>query len=328
VKLQSGWCGGWLVRGTSRFPPVLLQRQKQNCNSGSNSDNMVSKNQFMRTTFFTAVFSLATASLLFADGTNDVLLTDDKSRLSYAIGMMFASRWKEQGVDVDNNIVLRGLNDGQSGGPTLMSQQEEHDIITKFQQALADRQQKMREEMLSRNKAEGDAFLAQNKNQPGVVVLPDGLQYKVITDGTGEMPSLADTVTVNYRGAFINGTEFDSSAKNGKPISFPLNHVIRGWSEALTHMKAGSKWQLFVPPDLAYGQAGFGSRIEPNATLVFEVELLSVQHPVSAPVVAPPPPMTSDIIKVPSAEEMKKGAKIETIKPEDVQKLQSQSPAN
>lgn len=262
------------------------------------------------------------AASLFADDATNNALGDDKSRLSYAIGMMFASRWKEQGVDVDNNLVLRGLNDGQSGGPTLMSQQEEHDIINKFQQDLADKQQKMRGEMLTKNKIEGESFLAQNKNLPGVVTLADGLQYKVIADGTGEMPLPEDTVTVNYRGTFINGTEFDSSAKAGHPAQFPVGRVIRGWSEAITHMKVGSKWQLFIPSDLAYGEAGFGTRIEPNTTLVFEVELLSVQHPQPPPAPAPIQPLTSDIIKVPSAAEMKKGAKIEMLKPEDVQKLQ------
>jgi FKBP-type peptidyl-prolyl cis-trans isomerase FklB len=281
----------------------------------------------MRTTFFTAVFSLVTAASLFADdGTNNVL-GDDKSRLSYAIGMMFASRWKEQGVDVDNNMVLRGLNDMQSGSTTLMTQQEEHDIITKFQQALADKQQKMREDALTKNKMEGEAFLAANKNNPGVVTLPDGLQYKVITEGSGETPSPTDTVSVNYRGAFINGTEFDSSYKRGQPAQFPVNRVIHGWTEALTHMKAGSKWQLFIPSELAYKQSGYPPRIEPNMTLIFEVELLSVQHTAAAPVVAPQP-LTSDIIKVPSAEEMKNGAKPETLKPEDVQKLMSQSQTN
>jgi FKBP-type peptidyl-prolyl cis-trans isomerase FklB len=155
----------------------------------------------MKTKIFTAVISMATAASLFADdNTNNVVLSDDKSRLSYAIGMMFASRWKEQGVDVDNNLVLRGLNDEHSGGPTLMSQQEEHDIISRFEHALADKEQKMRADMLSKNKAEGEAFLAQNKNQPDVVTLPDGLQYKVITDGTGGTPSPTDTVSVNYRG--------------------------------------------------------------------------------------------------------------------------------
>ena len=274
----------------------------------------------MRTTFFTAVFSLATAASLFADGGTNNVLSDDKSRLSYAIGMMFASRWKEQGVDVDNNLVLRGLNDMQSGSPTLITQQEEHDIITKFQQALADRQQKMRGEMLAKNKMEGEAFLAQNKNQPGVMTLPDGLQYKVITQGSGEMPSPTDTVSVNYRGAFLNGMEFDSSYKRGQPAQFPVNRVIHGWTEALTHMKVGSKWQLFIPSELAYGQSGFPPRIEPNMTLIFDVELLSVQHPVATPVVAPQP-LTSDIIKV-------QGTNVEVMKPEDVQKFeQSQSQA-
>jgi FKBP-type peptidyl-prolyl cis-trans isomerase FklB len=284
----------------------------------------------MKIIFLTAVFSLATAASLFADdamtNANTVLLSDDKARLSYAIGMMFASRWKEQGVDVDNNMVMRGLNDEQSGRPTLMSLAEERDIINKFQQALADRQQKMREEMLTKNKMEGEIFLAQNKNQPGVMTLPDGLQYKVITEGTGETPSPADTVSVNYRGTFINGTEFDSSAKSGHPAQFPVNRVIHGWSEAISHMKVGSKWQLFIPSDLAYGPSGYGGRIEPNTTLIFEVELLSVQHPQTPPppasMAAPIQPLTSDIIKVPSADEMKNGAKVEVLKPEDVQKLQ------
>jgi FKBP-type peptidyl-prolyl cis-trans isomerase FklB len=276
----------------------------------------------MKTIFLTAVFSLTAAASLFADdGTNTVFLGDDKSRLSYAIGMMFASRWKEQGVDVDNNLVLRGLNDGQSGGATLMSQQEEHDIITKFEHALADKDQKMRTELLTKNKVAGEEFLAQNKNKPGVVTLPDGLQYKVITVGTGETPSPTDTVIVNYRGAFLNGTEFDSSYKRGQPAQFPVGRVIRGWTEALTQMKAGSKWQLFIPSELAYGPSGYGG-IEPNMTLVFEVELLSVQHPQIPPAPAPIQPLTSDVIRVPSAAEMKNGAKVEVLKPEDVEKLQ------
>jgi FKBP-type peptidyl-prolyl cis-trans isomerase FklB len=276
----------------------------------------------MKLNFLMAVFSLTTAATLLADdGTN--VLADDKSRLSYAIGMMFASRWKEQGVDVDNNLVLRGLNDEQAGKPTLMSEQEEHDIITKFQQELAQRSEQMRAAMQTKNKTEGEMFLAQNKNQPGVVTLPDGLQYKVITDGTGETPLPTDTVTVNYRGTFLDGTEFDSSAKHGQAAQFPVSRVIRGWTEALTNMKVGSKWELFVPSDLAYGQAGYGGRIEPNMTLIFEVELLSVQHPQTqaAPVAPPVQPLTSDIIKV-------QGTNVEVMKQEDIQKLQQKLPPN
>jgi len=284
----------------------------------------------MKTFFLTTVVSLTAAAQLFADDTTNVL-ADDKSRLSYAIGMMFASRWKEQGVDVDNNLVLRGLNDQQAGRPTLISQQEGHDIIIKFQQMLADNQKKMRDEMLTRNKAEGEVFLAQNKSQPGVMVMPangmDGktyeLQYKVITEGAGEMPTAQDSVTVNYRGTFINGSEFDSSAKAGHPVQFPVARVIRGWTEALTHMKVGSKWQLFVPSELAYGTSGY-SVVEPNKSLVFEVELVSIEHPQARPmpVAIPVQPLTSDIIRVPSKAEMDKGAKVEVLKPEDVQKIQ------
>ena len=250
----------------------------------------------MKLKFLTTVISLTTAVSLFADDATSVTngLADDKSRLSYAIGMMFASRWKEQGVDVDNNMVLRGLNDEQSGKPTLMSEQEEHDIITRFQQDLANKAQQMRAEMTAKNKAEGEAFLAQNKSQPGVVALADGLQYKVITEGTGETPSPTDTVTVKYRGTFLNG-----------------------WTEALTLMRVGSKWQVFIPSDLAYGPAGYGGRIEPNMTLIFEVELVSIQHPQAQALPAPTPiqPLTSDIIKV-------QGTNVEFLKPEDVQRLQ------
>ena len=136
----------------------------------------------------------------------------------------------------------------------------------------------MREELAAKNKAEGEAFLATNKNNPGVVTLPDGLQYKVITNGTGAMPDANDTVTVNYRGTLLDGTEFDSSYKHGQPAKFPVSGVIPGWTEALMKMKAGSKWQLFIPSELAYGERGRPG-IPPNSVLIFEVELLSMESP-------------------------------------------------
>lgn len=270
----------------------------------------------MRTIFFTAIFSLMTTVSLFAADTN--VLTDEKMRASYAIGMMLGSNWKEQGLDVDNNLVLRGLNEQESGGPTLMTLPEMQATLREYQQTIMAKQQKMRAEQAVKNKSEGESFLATNKDNPGVITLPDGLQYKILVDGNGAMPTSADTVTVNYRGTFINGTEFDSSAKAGHPAKFAIGGVIRGWTEALLKMKVGSKWQLFIPADLAYGERG-RSGIAPNAMLIFEVELLDTKTP---------PPITSDIIKVPSTEEMKHGAKIETIKPEDIQKLQSQSTTN
>ena len=267
----------------------------------------------MKTIFWMAFFSLATAASLFAADTN--VLNNDRARASYAIGMMSGSSWKQQGIDVDDDVLLRGLKDAQAGTNMLMTEQEMRDTLNQFQKTLSAKQQKMRAEKALKNKTEGDAFLATNKNQPGVVTLPDGLQYKVLTNGTGEVPEANDTVTVNYRGTTIDGTEFDSSAKTGHPAQFRVGGVIHGWTEALMRMKVGSKWQLFIPSELAYGQYGRPPKIEPNAVLIFDIELLSDVRP---------QPLTSDIIKVPSAEEMKNGAKIETIKSEDVQKLQSQ----
>ena len=145
------------------------------------------------------------------------------------------------------------------------------------------------------------------------------LQYKVITEGTGAIPKTNDTVTVNYRGTLINGKEFDSSAKHGQPGKFQVNRVVRGWTEALQMMKVGSKWELYIPSSLAYGDYGSGPDIQPGATLIFEVELVSIDTP---------PPLTSDIIRVPSAEELKAGAKVEVIKPEDVEKAKAEAEKN
>ncbi|MEK7781252.1 MAG: FKBP-type peptidyl-prolyl cis-trans isomerase, partial [Verrucomicrobiota bacterium] len=174
-----------------------------------------------------------------------------------------------------------------------------------------------------KNKAEGEAFLAANKSKPGVKVFPSGLQYKVLAEGSGESPKPEDTCIVKYRGTLIDGTEFDNSEKApGGTASFPANRVIPGWTEALTNMKPGAKWQLFVPSNLAYGEMGKGGNIAPNTVLLFDVELVSFT---AAPPPPPPAaPLTSDIIKVPSLDEMKKGAKIETIKAEDVEKLQKE----
>jgi FKBP-type peptidyl-prolyl cis-trans isomerase FklB len=278
----------------------------------------------MRKTTLIAALCLGAAAPLMADGTN--LLVDDKSRLSYAIGMMFADRWRQQGLDVDPDLLLRGLKDGQSGGPALMSGQEMQGIITTLQQTLADRQQKMREAFLAKNKADGEALLAKNKTQPDITTLPDGLQYKVITGGDGEIPGDNDVVTVNYLGTFADGTAFDSSSQAGKPLELAIGRIsVLGLNEALKLMKTGSKWRLFIPPELAYGKNGMSPRIPPDSTLIFDVELLAVQHPNAQTVAAPPPaaasPLTSDIIKVPSKTEMDKGAKIEILKSEDVQKL-------
>jgi FKBP-type peptidyl-prolyl cis-trans isomerase len=276
----------------------------------------------IKTIVLGVIVSLGVAGSLRADGTN--MLGDEKSRVSYAIGMMLGHNWQQQGLEVDPEIAARAIKDIQSGGATLLSQTEMQETLTAFQKEFKVKQQKIQEEKAIKNKAEGADFLAANKAKPGVVTLPDGLQYTVLTEGSGAMPQADNVVSVHYRGTLLDGTEFDSSYKRGQPAQFPVNGVIRGWTEALQLMKTGSKWKLFIPSELAYGENGQRS-IPPNSVLIFEVELLSVQP--SAPPAPPAQPLTSDIIKVPSAEEMKKGAKIETIKAEDVQKMQAQPQA-
>jgi len=264
----------------------------------------------MKNILLTACLFLTITTPLLAYDTN--VLGDDKSRVSYAIGMMLGSRWVQEGIDVSNEMVLRALKDVQSGGGTLLTRQEMGDTLRQFQQGLAANAEKKRQEIAGKNRQAGEAFLARNKGEKGVVTLPDGLQYKVIADGTGEPPAVDDTVTVRYEGTLIDGTKFDSSDK----MQFRVGGVIRGWTEALTHMKAGAKWQVFIPSELAYGPYGRPPQIGPDSALIFTIELLSVEHP---------QPAASDIIKVPSAEEMKKGAQVEIIKAEDLQKAQQQS---
>ena len=256
-------------------------------------------------------------------GTN--VFGDERARTSYAIGMMVGTSWKRQDIDMDFDWLLRGLKDGRAGGPALMTEQEVSSAMSQFQRENSAKQEKMRNEMAAKTKKDGEAFLADNKTKPGVITLPDGLQYKVIYNGNGDMPGMDDIVTVDYRGTFIDGKVFDSSAKAGHSVQFAVGKSMRGWTEALLKMKVGSKWQLFIPSDLAYGERG-GPGIPPNSVLIFETELLSIKHPSPAAVSAPSAPLTSDIIKVPSQAEMDKGAKIEVIKPEDAAKMQQSQP--
>jgi len=257
----------------------------------------------------------------------DAAFKNDKDKTSYALGAYYGGDWKRREIEVDDlnfDELVRGMKTALAGEKSALTDQELKEALNKFQQALSAKQQEKRRIAGEKNKAEGEKFLAENKAKPGVVALPSGLQYKVITEGSGEKPKPEDTVTVNYRGTLIDGTEFDSSAKRGRPATFRVGGVIPGWTQALTNMPAGAKWELFIPSNLAYGERGNPS-IAPNATLLFEVELVSIQPP--PPPAAPAAPLTSDIIKVPSLEEMKKGAKIETIKAEDVEKLQKQQQA-
>ncbi|HET6935004.1 MAG TPA: FKBP-type peptidyl-prolyl cis-trans isomerase, partial [Candidatus Angelobacter sp.] len=189
-----------------------------------------------------------------------------------AIGMQVGGTISRQGIEVDPNVLLEGLKDAMAGKP-IMTEEDVRATMMQLQSDMLAKQKQAGEA----NKKEGEAFLAANKAKPGVVTLPDGLQYTVVKEGTGPKPTASDTVTVNYRGTLINGKEFDSSYKRGEPAKFPVNGVIKGWTEALQLMPVGSKWQLFIPADLAYGERGAGADIAPNSTLIFEVELLSIQ---------------------------------------------------
>jgi len=205
-------------------------------------------------------------------------LQTQKDKASYAIGLNIGRSMHKDSVDIDPNIVLRGMKDGLAGAKPLLTDDEARATMLALQAELRKKQEEKLQALSESNKKEGDAFLAENKSKDGVVTLPSGLQYKILTEGTGPKPTPTDSVVCNYKGTLLDNTEFDSSYKRGQPATFPVTGVIKGWTEALQLMPVGSKWQLFIPPDLAYGvRGGPGGGIGPNATLVFEVELLSIQ---------------------------------------------------
>src|SRR6266849_361381 len=202
----------------------------------------------------------------------------DKERQSYAVGMNIGESLHRQPVELDSNSLIQGLKDSMAGGKTLMTDDEAKAALTELGQQVRTKQEEKVKQAAETNKKEGDAFLAANKTKPGVVTTPSGLQYKILKEGTGPKPTAADKVVCNYKGTLINGTEFDSSYKRGQPATFPVGQVIKGWTEALQLMPVGSKWQLFVPADLAYADRGAGPDIGPNSTLIFEVELVSIKE--------------------------------------------------
>ena len=217
-------------------------------------------------------------------------LTTTKQKASYAIGMNWGTGLHRQNIDVDTAALLQGMKDALAGGKTLLTEDEARSAFMQLQSEMQAKLQAKQAAEGEANKKEGDAFLAANKTKEGVVTLPSGLQYKILTPGTGPKPTATDSVVCNYKGTLINGTEFDSSYKRGEPATFPVTGVIKGWTEALQLMPVGSKWQLFIPPDLAYGPRGTpGGPIGPNSTLIFEVELMSIKEKPPAPDKVPPP---------------------------------------
>lgn len=205
-------------------------------------------------------------------------LQTQKDKASYAIGLNIGRSMQKDSVDIDPNILLRGMKDGLAGAKPLLTDDEAKATMVAFQADLRKKQEVKMQALSEANKTQGEAFLAENKTKEGIVTLPSGLQYKILTEGTGPKPAATDTVVCNYKGTLLDNTEFDSSYKRGQPATFPVSGVIKGWTEALQLMPVGSKWQLFIPSELAYGaRGGPGGGIGPNATLVFEVELMSIQ---------------------------------------------------
>ncbi len=224
--------------------------------------------------------STAKAPAKKATAATPVTLKTKKEKFSYALGMNIGNglgtNLKKQSVEFDPALVAKGLNDSMAGGKTLLTEEEAKTVLSDMQKAVQEQQQAKAKAAGEKNKTEGEAFLAANKSKEGVVTLPDGLQYKIEKEGTGAKPAATDSVVCNYKGTLIDGTEFDSSYKRGQPATFGVSQVIKGWTEALQLMPVGSKWQLFIPSTLGYGERGAGGEIGPDATLIFEVELLSI----------------------------------------------------
>jgi FKBP-type peptidyl-prolyl cis-trans isomerase FklB len=206
-----------------------------------------------------------------------LVLKTDKEKQSYAMGMNLGIGLHRQGMTLDPALVARGLRDAQAGGKTAMTEEESRTAVQQFQNEVRQKMQTSAQQQGAANRKEGEDFLAANKSKPGVITLPDGLQYKILKEGDGPKPTASDTVSCNYRGTLINGKEFDSSYKRGQPASFPVGGVIKGWTEALQLMPVGSKWELYIPADLAYGDRGAGQDIGPGDTLIFEIDLLGIQ---------------------------------------------------
>jgi FKBP-type peptidyl-prolyl cis-trans isomerase FklB len=235
-----------------------------------------------------------------------LVLSTQKAKLSYALGMNIGAGVKSQPVDIDPDILARGMKDALTGAKPLLTEDEVKAVLTQAQNEVRQQQQAKAKQEGEVNKKAGEAFLAANKSKDGVVTLPDGLQYKILTPGTGPKPTASDSVVCNYRGTLVNGTEFDSSYKRGQPVTFPVNGVIKGWQEALPLMPVGSKWQLFVPSDLAYGDHAMSPELGANSTLIFEVELLSIKDKAAANTPAATSPAANPGASTPAQSDGKK----------------------
>ena len=218
----------------------------------------------------------------------DQQLKDQKEKASYSIGHELGASLKKGNMEVNPDVLLKGLRDGLSGAKSLLTEEQIKETMAAFQKEMMEKQAAAQKELGEKNQAAGEKFLAENKKKEGVKTTASGLQYKVLKEGSGDSPKETDTVVTNYKGTLLDGTEFDSSYKRNEPATFPVNRVIKGWTEALMLMKPGAKYQLWIPAALGYGERGVGKDIGPNSTLVFEVELLSIKPP-EAPAAAGAP---------------------------------------
>lgn len=228
----------------------------------------------MRLTALCLASALAT-TMAFAEQTQTSLKSKDE-KISYSIGVDIGKSFQEQNIVVIEKAFLAGIRDGQKNKPALMTDEEIKNTLVSLQKELMEKQQEEAKKVAMKNKTEGDKFLTDNKNKTDIKTTDSGLQYRVLKEGNGTSPKATDQVVTHYRGKLIDGTVFDSSYERGEPVTFPVNGVIPGWTEALQMMKPGSKWELFIPSDLAYGPNGVGGVIPPNSVLHFEVELIKV----------------------------------------------------
>lgn len=232
----------------------------------------------MNKKFLLAVVTLGLVVLQGCQGeqAKELDMQSDDQKVAYSIGLSIGTNFNNQGLELDPAFVNQGIVDAMSGNEPKLNEAEMQEVMMRFQQAQMEKMQAKQGEEASKNAEASAAFLAENATKDGVVTTESGLQYKVITEGTGAKPGPTDTVEVHYRGTLIDGTEFDSSYRRGETVSFPVNGVIAGWTEALQLMQEGAKYELYIPSDLAYGPGGTGGPIGPNQALIFEVELVSV----------------------------------------------------
>ncbi|MCC6489599.1 MAG: FKBP-type peptidyl-prolyl cis-trans isomerase [Candidatus Hydrogenedentes bacterium] len=217
-----------------------------------------------------------------------VELNSDVQKVSYSIGTQIGTSMKNDGIEIDIKAFVRGIEDARGGKPLALTQEQMQQVMTAFRQQMMQKIQAERAAAGEKAASEGAKFLEENGKKPGVKTLPSGLQYLVVTEGKGEMPKATDTVKTHYRGTLIDGKEFDSSYARNEPAEFPVDGVIPGWTEALQLMHVGDKWKLFIPANLAYGENGAGQDIPPNATLVFDIELLEIVKPEAGTIAIPP----------------------------------------